>query len=364
MAWLVNTLFARLFSLFLVAIVLAHILGLLWLKHYEPLGPPAPQRPPPEFQRSPEPFLLPSPDGWPPPPPPPEGMEPPPPPLWGIPVIALVLQVVALIGAAALSARLLTRPIRELSAAAERLSENLDAPPLVEQGPDELKWAARAFNRMQQRIREQVRLRGQLLTAVSHDLRTPLARMRLRVEQVADEPLRQRLSQDVSEMAGLLESTLSYIQAQSATEPVQCLDVQALVESLVEDAQENGADVQVTGQCRPVEVQPLALRSCLSNLLSNALRYAGHAQFRLQDAASYLEIRICDHGPGIPAAQRENVFEPFFRLEYSRNRDFGGTGLGLTIAREAARRQRGDLWLEETPGGGLTVVLRLPRRLA
>lgn len=360
MARLVNTLFARLFSLFLLAIALAHALGWLWLKHYEPahLAPP----PPPPFQRLSDEFVRPPPEGWAPPPPPMDGEEPP--PRWGGPVIVLVFQVVALVAAAALSARWLTRPIRELSAAAERLSENLDSPPLTEQGPDELKWAARTFNRMQQRIREQIHLRSQLLTAVSHDLRTPLARMRLRVEQVTDDSLRQRLSLDVSEMAGLLESTLSYIQAQSATEPVQRLDIQALVESLAEDARDNGADVRVEGQCRPLAVQPLALRSCLSNLLSNALRYAGQAQFQLQETAEFLEIRICDSGPGIPVEQRARVFEPFFRLEHSRNRAFGGTGLGLSIAREAARRQGGDLWLADTPGGGLTVVLRLPREQA
>lgn len=356
-----NSLFARLFGLFLAAIILAHLLGSFWVHHYG--HPPRhPHPPPPEFGGYPPP--LPDdfgydPLGW-------EGFEPPPPPpmppgLDG-PLVLLGLQLAALVMAAWFSARLLTRPIRRLSEAAERLSERLDNPPLAEQGPEELCQAARAFNAMQGRIREQIGLRSRILTAVSHDLRTPLARMKLWVEQVEDENLRQRLAQDLGEMANLLESTLSYVQAQSAHEPRQRLDVQALVESLVENAQDNGAEAGVEGQCRPLNVQQLALRSCLNNLLNNALRYAGHVHIQLCDTPTQLEIRVCDHGPGIPIAQREAVFEPFFRVEASRNRDSGGTGLGLTIAREAARRQGGELSLEETPGGGLTAVLRLPRQ--
>lgn len=347
-----NSLFARLFALFLLAIVLAHLLAMLWFSHY---GHPPPPLPPP----MPEDWLYEAGEPeWP-------WYEPDqPPPDIGGPKVVLVLQLIALVVAAWFGARLLTRPIRQLSEAAERLSGNLDSPPLVEQGPEELCQAARTFNAMQRRIREQVSQRSRILTAVSHDLRTPLARMKLRVEQVEDESLRQRLAQDLGEMATLLESTLSYVQAQSASEPWQRLDVQALVESLVENAQDNGADARVEGQCRPLSVQPLALRSCLSNLLGNALRYAGQVSIQLQDSATHLEIRVCDQGPGIPEAQREVVFEPFFRVEASRNRDSGGTGLGLTLAREAARRQGGDLHLEETQGGGLTAVLRLPRQRA
>ena len=129
-----------------------------------------------------------------------------------------------------------------------------------------------------------------------------------------------------------------------------------------EDAQDRDADVQISGHCAPLRVQPLALRSCLSNLLENALRYAGSAQIELRDSRDQVEVRVCDHGPGIAAEQREAVFEAFFRIEGSRNRNSGGVGLGLTIAREAARRQGGDIHLEQTPGGGLTAVLCLPRQ--
>ena len=138
-------------------------------------------------------------------------------------------------------------------------------------------------------------------------------------------------------------------------------DLQALAESLAENAQDQGADVQVEGHCRPVRAQPMALRSCLGNLLGNALRYAGHAHIQLLDGEQEIEVRVIDRGPGIPEDKREAVFEPFFRLESSRNRNSGGVGLGLSIALEASKRLGGSLALKETPGGGLTAILRLPR---
>jgi signal transduction histidine kinase len=139
------------------------------------------------------------------------------------------------------------------------------------------------------------------------------------------------------------------------------MDVQALVESLSENAQDQGSNVQASGHCAPLQVQPMALRSCINNLLDNALRYAGDALITLEDSREELLIRVIDHGPGIAADKREAVFEPFFRLEGSRNRNSGGVGLGMTIAREAAERLGGQLSLEETSGGGLTAVIRLPR---
>ncbi len=360
-----DTLFVRLFGMFLGAILLAHLLGYLWLEHYghphpgPPPGPPGwsgpglfPGPPPPPPSDGPPPGLLFWPGG---PAGPPPGPEP------GGPWVPLGLQLLALIVAAWCGARLLTRPIRQLSAAAERLSDNLDSPPLAEKGPVEVVQAARTFNLMQQRIREQVEQRGRILTAVSHDLRTPLARLRLRVEQVEDLELRQRLSQDLWEMTGMLETTLSYVREQKAREQPYLFDVQALAESMAENARDCGEDVRVEGQCRPLRTSPMALRSCLGNLLGNALRYAGHACICLGDSPEQLTIRVVDHGPGIPASQREAVLEPFFRLEGSRNRDSGGTGLGLTITRDAVQRLGGTLQLTETPGGGLTVVLVLPR---
>lgn len=337
-----DSLFARLFGLLLLAIVLAHVLAFVWFSQYG-------HRPPP-------PHSPPHTNGL------PVGQPPPPPPGFGGPLVPLLFQLLTLIIAAWYGARLLSRPIQHLAEAAEQLSNDLDSPPLAETGPRESRLAAHAFNQMQQRIRQQVQQRGRMLAAVSHDLRTPLARLKLRVEEVPDAQLRARMGQDLGEMISMLDATLNYLHEQRSCEALQWLDLQALVDSMAEDAQDRGADVHVSGHCAPLRVQPLALRSCLSNLLENALRYAGSAQIELRDSRDQVEVRVCDHGPGIAPEQREAVFEAFFRIEGSRNRNSGGVGLGLTIAREAARRQGGDIRLEQTPGGGLTAVLCLPRQ--
>ncbi|AZE83177.1 Sensor histidine kinase [Pseudomonas orientalis] len=337
-----NTLFGRLFGVLLVAIVLAHLLAFFWFHHY---GPP----PPPQ-----ETFVE-QPDG---------SMKPlvkQHRPWFGGPVVPLTFQFISLIIAAWYGAKLLSRPIQRLSAAAERLSLDLDSPPLEESGPREARQAASTFNLMQRRIREQVSQRARMLGAVSHDLRTPLSRLKLRLEQIEDIRLQGQMRQDLDDMIGMLDATLSYLHEQRTSETRHWLDVQALVESLSENAQDQGSDVQVGGTCAPLQVQPMALRSCLNNLIDNALRYAGSARVELADSPGALVIRVIDHGPGIAADKREAVFEPFFRLEGSRNRNSGGVGLGMTIAREAVERLGGQLSLEDTPGGGLTAVMWLPR---
>ncbi|MBS4085682.1 sensor histidine kinase [Pseudomonas rustica] len=343
-----DTLFGRLFGMLFVAIVLAHLLAFAWFHHYGPPPPP----PPPEFSEGV--------DGQRPP------MDPrfeprPPRPWFGGPLVPLTFQFISLMIAAWYGAKLLTRPIQRLSDAAERLSENLDSPPLDESGPKEARQAAHTFNLMQQRIREQVQQRARMLGAVSHDLRTPLSRLKLRLENISDEKLQGQMRQDLDDMIGMLDATLTYLHEQRTSEALQLMDVQALVESLCENAEDQGADVQVNGHCAPLPVQPMALRSCLNNLMDNALRYAGQARIELQDQREQLLIHVIDHGPGIAADKREAVFEPFYRLEGSRNRNSGGVGLGMTIAREAAQRLGGQLNLEETPGGGLTAIIRLPR---
>ncbi|WP_191485160.1 sensor histidine kinase [Pseudomonas sp. FEN] len=342
-----DTLFARLFGVSLLAIILAHLLAFLWFHHYG--GPPPPPPPPPGMTENFDPNH----------PPPPARR--PPRPWFGGPLVPLTFQMISLVIAAWYGAKLLSRPIQRLSDAAARLSEDLNSPPLDETGPREARLAAATFNLMQQRILEQVQQRGRMLGAVSHDLRTPLSRLKLRLEQIDDIKLQGQMRQDLNDMIGMLDATLSYLHEQRTSEAMQWLDVQALVESLCENAQDQGSRVQARGHCAPLLVQPMALRSCLNNLLDNALRYAGDALITLEDSRRQLLIRVIDHGPGIATEKREAVFEPFYRLEGSRNRNSGGVGLGMTIAREAAQRLGGELTLEETPGGGLTAVVRLPR---
>ena len=343
-----DTLFGRLFGVLLVAIILAHLLAFAWFRHYGPPPPP----PPSEFSETFD-GQRPAPD--------PRFEGRPPRPWFGGPVVPLTFQLISLIIAAWYGAKLLSRPIQRLSDAAERLSENLDSEPLDESGPREARQAAHTFNKMQRRIIEQVQQRSRMLGAVSHDLRTPLSRLKLRLEQIDDDKLQGQMRQDLDDMISMLDATLTYLHEQRTSEQPQLMDVQALVESLCENAQDQGADVQASGHCAPLHVQPMALRSCVNNLLDNALRYADQALMTLEDHREQLIIRVIDHGPGIAAEQREAVFEPFFRLEGSRNRNSGGVGLGMTIAREAAERLGGELKLEETPGGGLTAVIRLPR---
>ena len=339
-----NTLFGRLFGVLLVAIVLAHVLAFFWFHHYGPPPPPPVdvmiEQADGSWQAAPQAHRRP----W-----------------FGGPVVPLTFQFISLIIAAWFGAKLLSRPIQRLSAAAERLSVDLDSPPLDESGPREARQAASTFNLMQRRIREQVSQRARMLGAVSHDLRTPLSRLKLRLEQIDDLRLQGQMRQDLDDMIGMLDATLSYLHEQRTSESRQWLDVQALVQSLSENAQDQGADVQCQGQSTPLQVQPMALRSCLNNLIDNALRYAGTARIELQDSPQALVIRVIDHGPGIAAEQREAVFEPFFRLEGSRNRNSGGVGLGMTIAKEAVERLGGQLSLEETAGGGLTAKMWLPR---
>lgn len=357
MRW-VDTLFARLFGGALLAILLAHLLAFMWFTHY---GPPPPPRPmleefsamdAPQINRAEEREFSEARR---------EEQRPHRPNSLSGPIVPLLFQLITLVIAAWYGAKALARPIQRISEAAGRLSENLDSPPLEVSGPREARQAAQTFNLMQQRVREQVQQRGRMLTAVSHDLRTPLSRLKLRLEQLDDQKLHDQMTQDLDDMISMLDGTLTYLHEQRTSEVLQMFDLQALIESLTENAQDHGEHIHTQGHCAPLKTQPMALRSCLNNLIDNALRYAGHANIDIQDSAQRVVVKVIDQGPGIPAEQREAVFEPFFRVEGSRNRNSGGIGLGMTIAREAARRMGGELRLEETPGGGLTAVLDLPR---
>ncbi|MCF5708103.1 HAMP domain-containing protein [Pseudomonas syringae] len=345
-----DTLFARLFGGALVAILLAHLLAFMWFMHYGMHPMPPPPVTEPVAQQGPESPIVPN-----------EARRPPRPPLLGGPAVPLFFQFITLIIAAWYGAKALSRPIQRMSEAAERLSENLDSPALEVSGPREARQAAQTFNLMQHNLREQMQQRGRMLAAVSHDLRTPLSRLKLRVEQIEEPRLHGQMTQDLNDMINMLDATLAYLNEHRRTELLQQLDLQALIESQAENAQDNGEDVQHEGQCRPLKTQPMALRSCLQNLVDNALRYAGSARIVIEDGVDQVKVSVVDHGPGIAPELFESVFEPFYRLEGSRNRNSGGVGMGMTIAREAARRIGGELTLEQTPGGGLTAILQLPR---
>jgi signal transduction histidine kinase len=276
-------------------------------------------------------------------------------------LLAAQIAVLAVCGAAAV--RLATRPLRRLADAAERLGDNPATAPLDEAGPREVAAAARAFNAMQARIAGHLRERAQILAAITHDLQTPLTRMRLRSELLADNEARDKLMADIDEMRGLVAEGLHYAaSAHAAEEAPQAVDLIALLDGLVCDAQDAGQAVsfEAPASLPPVMTRPRALRRIVGNLLNNAVKFAGAAELVVTPGDGVLHIAVLDRGPGIPAAQLQAALQPFVRLEASRNRDSGGTGLGLAIAQRLAQALGATLALLPRDGGGLEARLSLP----
>ena len=261
-----------------------------------------------------------------------------------------------------LAVRWVTRPLHVLTEAAEALGRDIHRPPLPEDGPTEIRLAAQAFNRMQLHLAQLIEERTRIFAAMSHDLKTPITRLRLRADLLDDEELRQRFEADLKDMEAMVTQALEFMRGLGAGAAREEVDVNALVESLQSDSEAMGREVRIEGQARtPYRGAASLLRRCLGNLVDNAVLYGGRAFVRVEDSAAALVIRVRDAGPGIPEGEREKVFQPFYRLEQSRNRATGGTGLGLPIARDIARMHRGDVSLGRAPEGGLEAVLTLPR---
>jgi len=258
----------------------------------------------------------------------------------------------------------LSRPIIAFSEAAARIGVEDNAPQVAAIGPREVRQAADVLNAMQARIRKQIESRTALMGAIAHDLKTPLARMRLRIEDLP-EPVRGKLSDDIAHMDGLIKSAMSFTSAHKLSETVRPLDLSALAETLAED-------LSAMGSMAPPLVEPgvmvrgdsVALKRIITNLVENAVRYAGGCRIELATRGRMAELRVIDHGPGLPPDMLETVFEPFYRMESSRNRDTGGTGLGLSVARALAEAQGATLTLHNRYEGaavtGLEARLTLP----
>ncbi|MDA8232752.1 MAG: ATP-binding protein [Magnetospirillum sp.] len=254
------------------------------------------------------------------------------------------------------------RPFATFAAAAERLGIDVAAPRLAETGPREVRRAAHAFNVMQERIRRFVEDRTRMLAAISHDLRTPITRLKLRAEFVEDEDERARMLADLDEMERMIAATLAFARDDAACEEHRAIDVAALAQGLVDDMVAAGADAAYEGPDHLVmAARPMALKRAIANLLENAVKYGRRARMRLDEAGAEAVMVIDDDGPGIPEADRERVFSPFVRLERSRSRDTGGTGLGLSVARASIRAHGGEIVLANRPEGGLRVRVLLPR---
>lgn len=276
-----------------------------------------------------------------------------------------LLRSLVIVAVALIAVRLAMRPLRRLAAAAEALGRNLHSPPMDARGPREVQQAAQAFNAMQQKINEGLAERTRFLAAVSHDLRSPITRLRLRAEMLEPDALRAKFRKDLEEMEHMVASTLDMLTGAHASGPRQTMDIHALVHGVAQDMHESsGLPVPVSGQAlQPYTGYAQSLRRGLHNLVENALRYAGDAQLHIDDDGQQLRIHVRDHGSGIPTAQRERVLEPYYRMEHSRNAASGGVGLGLSIAQTVAQAHGGELLLREADGGGLEAVLVLPRGL-
>lgn len=256
-------------------------------------------------------------------------------------------------------ARRLTRPIRLFAEAAERLGADPEAAPLPPSGPAEVRTAIEAFNDMQASLRGHMRQRTQTVAAIAHDLRTPLTRLRFRAEQ-APAGVRDRMAADIEEMDALIGQAMAYVRGEAPSHRRDRFDMAALAAEVARGFAETGASVTVAlPDPLWVEADPAALRRALSNLIGNAVKYAGAAEVsgRIDDDGAVIEI--ADRGPGVADEGLELLFEPFRRGEASRNRDTGGAGLGLTVARQAARASGGDVTLANRSGGGLIAALRL-----
>lgn len=272
-----------------------------------------------------------------------------------VPLFAACLALLAYI-----VARMVTRPLQQLAKAANELGRNIEQPPLAERGPTEVRHAAAAFNTMQAQIRRYVQERTQMLAAITHDLQTPLTRIRLRLEKVQDRELQTRLVEDLLAVQGMIRDGLDLARSLNSGEPMQHTDFDSILDSVCADAMEAGQDVTLSGTTKAsISAQPSALRRCLVNLIDNATNYGGYARVTVSQYQEKLTVRIRDGGAGIPENLLEAVFNPFFRLESSRSRDTGGTGIGLAIARNIAEKHGGRVFLRNHPDGGLEAVLEL-----
>ena len=275
-------------------------------------------------------------------------------------VASTSVMAVGIVGASLLLVRWLTGPLRRLAQAADGIGRGrVIAVP--QDGPEEVQRVARALDAMQARITRLVDDRTQALAAVSHDLRTPITRLRLRAGFLDDRESQARMEADLDEMEGMISATLAYLQGEVDKEPPRLTDIGTLLSTLCDAAADAGQQVVLSGPAHfDVLCRHVALRRAVSNLIGNAVSYGGNASVRLDIGSDALRIAVEDSGPGIPEDELERVFEPFHRREASRNRSTGGVGLGLTIARRAVEEQGGTLTLANLPGGGLRAAIRLP----
>ncbi|MDB5456532.1 MAG: periplasmic sensor signal transduction histidine kinase [Caulobacter sp.] len=284
---------------------------------------------------------------------------------YGMDPLFLIILGVGTAALAFFSARMAAAPLRDLSRAARALGGDLDRLPLPERGPNEVREAAEAFNAMQTKLRDYVVERTQMLASITHDLQTPMTRLRLRLEKVVDPALRSRLIDDLAVMQVLIREGLDYARSNQTDEPFARLALDDLLEIVIEDAAEGGKSVTLAQRCgSDVEARPRALQRCLANLIDNALKYGGSAEVSAEWTEGEVRIRIRDHGPGIPAEMLDQAVKPFVRLDAALTPTIDGVGLGLTIAKMLAEKNDAELVLGNHAEGGLEACVILRRGIS
>lgn len=284
-------------------------------------------------------------------------------PLWSFrSILSMTVMLIAVIVLSAVVVRKMTRPLATLAQAAERLGTNVNTPPLAERGPAEVRQAARIFNEMQERIRRFVEDRTQMLAAIAHDLGTPITRLRLRAEFVEDAEQRRKMLADLEAMEKMVASALAFARDDMIREPHVMVDFNSLLQRVCDDIADAGHEVTLEAANRAVSYgcRPAALRRALTNLVDNAVKYGHRARVSLHENEDAVRVTIDDDGPGIPDDLKEAAFKPFRRLETSRSRETGGTGLGLTVARTIIRAHGGDIALINSDAG-LRAEVVLPK---
>jgi signal transduction histidine kinase len=274
----------------------------------------------------------------------------------------LAVQMALIILCTWFAVRLATRPLAQLASAADALDPNRKGAPMSEAGPSEVAHAARAFNAMRERIAHYLEERVQILAAISHDLQTPITRMKLRAEMADESTEKDKLIRDLGEIERLVQDGIAYARsAHGNVEKVSRIDIASFIESMVYDYQDMGKAVAIVDAAEGiVQTKPHALRRILSNFIDNALKFAGSAEISVEKRGDAIAITVMDRGPGIPDDQLDAAMQPFYRLEQSRNRETGGTGLGLAIAQQLATAIGGSIRLYNREGGGLAAQVVIP----
>jgi len=285
---------------------------------------------------------------------------------WGMPwadrwVVWLCFLAVSITVVTVFAARQFSKPIERLAVAVRQFGLNPQAPPMAETGPRELQVVVKTFNAMQAQIQKFVAYRTMMLAAISHDLRTPLTRMRLRGEFIEDQEQQARLFRDVDEMQSMVEEALAFFRDDAISEETTSFDLPRVLLTIANDYADQHIDIGYAGPAHAVyRGRPFALKRAFTNLIDNAAKYAKTPEIELSCEETALVVAIRDRGPGIPADALDNVFRPYYRIDKSRNRATGGVGLGLTVAQAIVQGHGGDIMLKNRPGGGLEARIVLP----